>query len=198
MLKLPEVTSDSWMQLLGEKELRILGLVAMGWPDELIAYHLRLNVHGVAKTVTWMRRNLGLLPRSRNGLCRRERLTFFYVAHVLPHDTLGRSADLREAAYTEPGQKLHDWVDSARRHRAALSRWRLLTPAKVELAMLLMCPGHVDKTDQELVELLSKPLHWRTAGMYLDELTRHLATGKVTPTRSKLVTVVNLAPFDSV
>lgn len=172
---------------LTETERRIMGLVAMGWPDREISKTIFLLPYTkVTLRVSQINARLRLPSNYRRPMA------LFYVEHMLPTDLAGTPRDPSKPAYTEPGEKLEEWRVQAERIRAKLREAGALTPRVVEAAMLLADPNNAKKTKAELAELMSKPsVNPATYGKFVGRLTCFMRHGSMT----KVAVVARLAPF---
>lgn len=168
--------------MLTDREIRILGLLSLGWENKEIGKRLHISEDTVK---TYLRRvHVKLKLRSS-----RVTLAVFYVNYLLASDC--------EPDY-KPGQKLYVWRKQAEGHRERLRAAGTLTPKVVEAVMLLTNPEHAGKSSAELGALLrgdsGEPL---TADQYKALIAK---ISKRLPGRggmARIAAIALLAPFDA-
>lgn len=133
------LTTEQRVALLSPKELRTLGLLALGWTDAEIGRTLSIGVD----TVKSRQRSI----RAKIAAHSRVAMALFYVDHVLPNDL--------QPHYTHPGQKLAEWRASAEQHRATLRQAKKLTPLNVAVVNVLLVPGNAEKSSEQLGKLIT-------------------------------------------
>lgn len=171
------------------RDIEILSMVAMGYSDARIAAELS----SAAPTIK-QRLNRDIKPRL--GLEGRGRgvVGLFYTNNILMLDTTGKPHDPARPAYTGAGQKLIDWTVWAKEIREKLREAGLLTPRRIELAMLLTDPDNVDSSKNQLAALLGGPkeVTGHAVHTHLNALTGAIGSGG----KTLLAVVATLAPFD--
>lgn len=183
----------SMIAKLKKQNLRIIHLMCLGLRDSDIAKDVGCSEGVIKQRINRsIKTALGLSGRGR------ETIVLWYGRHILPVDLQGVPADPTKRAYTQPGEKLADWTAAAVNIRAKLRAGGVLTPRNLEVVALLTNPEHVDKSLDELASLLPPQANGerpkgRTIHNRVHKMTSMMAKNG---TRTKLVLVATLAPFD--
>jgi DNA-binding CsgD family transcriptional regulator len=171
---------------LEERDLRYLGLIFEGRSDEQIAAQLFMSVDGLHKRVRRIRDALGLRG------CSREYLAWFYLRFALPLDVLGTPLDRRKATYTEPGEKLAEWVTWAKIQRENILNGRNLASARaVRAASLLAEPRNLGKNSQKLGAML----HPKATASEFEGYLQQIGAAIGATNRVRIMVITLLAPL---
>ena len=179
-----EKTPSQIVTALEHDEIRLLGLLALGWNNTDIAARLYIGASRVTTLIKSCYEKIGVTSEIA--------LVLFYIDHVLPIDVV--------SGYSRPGEKLERWRQKAEQRRHELVRSGEMPPRVAEAAMLLADPAHAGESDTILAALMSgdnKPTP-DTYREYIGRLTHALGKpGNSRRGRQRLITIIRLAPLDS-